>query len=86
MPPEPERSCYEKARYATEEIAQGVAAACYERRGHWLRVYACEECGGFHLTHLGALPRERNWRPPAKSARQLAWERDQRDRRRGRRR
>lgn len=80
------KSCRSKNRYATEQIALAAAARAYELRGHWLRAYPCEQCGGYHLTHKGALPpANANWRPPAKSQRQLAAERRQnRDRRRRR--
>lgn len=80
-------SCRTKGRYDTESDALGVAARVFEKRGHWLRAYECTDgCGGWHLTHKGALPpANANWRPPAKSQRQLARERNKRRDRRRRR-
>lgn len=77
------RSCRSKHRYGSETEANEVAAQAYQRRGHWLRVYLCDAatggCGGYHLTHRGALPpANANWRPPAKSQRQIAWEQKRR--------
>lgn len=63
--PAPERSCRSKHRYSTRADALHVAAKCYADRGHWLRAYECEECRGWHLTHLGAKPENPSWRPPA---------------------
>lgn len=56
-------ACFSKKAYGTREHAQRVAAECFEKRGHWLRVYQCETCNGFHLTHKGALPKP-GWRDP----------------------
>ena len=81
---DPRFSCRDKGRYTTEEIANGVAAEAYRKRGHWLRVYACDLCGGYHLTHKGALPKP-GWRPPAPSKHVKAKRRyEERDRRRRR--
>ena len=81
---EPERSCRLKHRYGSEADANAVAAKCFARRGTWLRAYQCDECGGWHLTHTDALPpANANWRPPAKSQRQIARERRGRRRRYG---
>jgi hypothetical protein len=80
-----ERSCLGKNRYGSEADAHAVATECFRVRGIWLRVYACVECGGYHLTKRDAAPPSNaNWRPPAKSQRQLARERNQRQRRRRR--
>lgn len=65
--PTPERSCRIKHRYSTRADAHHVAAKCYAERGHWLRVYECDECRGWHLTHQDALP-DPGWRPPARPA------------------
>lgn len=66
----PEKSCRSKNRYSDQATAFAAAARCYQVRGHWLRVYACEECKGYHLTHLGALPPvDARWRPPERPAR-----------------
>lgn len=74
---DPARSCFGKVRYPDEAIANGVAAQCYRERRTWLRVYACTDCGGFHLTKQNALPpANANWSPPKKSARQHAIERE----------
>lgn len=87
-PAEIERSCRGKHRYATEKEAHEVAAKCFAARGTWLRAYFCDEaggCGGWHLTHTNALPpANANWRPPAKSQRQIAAERTNARRRRRR--
>ena len=48
------RSCYEKRRYGDEKQALRVAAECTEKRGTPLRVYACFECGGYHLSKTKA--------------------------------
>ena len=43
-----------------------VARACWRERRVDLRAYACDECGGWHLTHRDAAPMMRpGWRPPA---------------------
>lgn len=77
------RSCFGKTRYSDESIANGVAASCYRERGTWLRVYACTECGGFHLTKQNAMPpANANWRPPRKSERQHRIDRERTYRRR----
>lgn len=74
--PDTLRSCHTKRRYGTEAEAHEVAAARYAISGVWLRAYACEHCGGHHLSSRGALPPQNaSWRPPAKSQRQLAHER-----------
>jgi hypothetical protein len=82
------RSCQDKRRYSTEDLALSVAKKCFEARGDSLRVYPCTICGGFHLTSKNAAPMMREgWRPPAKSRRDLAYERDRHEqKRRGRRR
>lgn len=46
-----EQSCHRKKRYWTEAYAQGIAAKCLRKRGVQLRVYLCEFCFGYHLTH-----------------------------------
>lgn len=89
QPFDPQRSCFGKTRYPTEETANAVAAKCFAERGTWLRVYRCDVpacAGGYHLTHHRALPPPKaGWRPPAKSKRQEAFERrEQRRRRRSR--
>lgn len=67
--PPPERACRAKKRYAPESDAHRVAAKCFAERGEWLRVYACDECQGWHLTSMGAQPRP-EWRPPERPARE----------------
>lgn len=70
--PNLERSCRGKNRYATEEMANSVAAKCFADHGDIVRVYPCHEdggCGGFHLTSRDAEPRP-GWRPPELSRRQ----------------
>jgi hypothetical protein len=65
------RSCGTKKRYATEDVANAVAIQCWHDRHVWLRAYACEICGGFHLTRSNAPPRmQAGWRPPKISERQ----------------
>jgi hypothetical protein len=78
-----EIACRGKRRYGTEAQAQTVAARCYEARQHWLRVYYCADCGGYHLTHRDAKPKP-GWREPAPSKRETSERRrrEQRDRRR----
>jgi len=84
--PDAIRSCFNKARYETEEKATRVAVACWYKRQVNLRVYCCDSCGGFHLTSVAAEERLKpGYRPPAKSNRQLAYERDQEKRSRRRR-
>ena len=70
------RGCRSKNRYATEDLARHVAEIAFQKRGHVLRVYSCEECGGYHLTHVDAARTERNYRPARKSARQEAQEKN----------
>jgi len=43
-------SCERKARYRTQGFAQHIAFD-YKRRGVSLRVYLCNYCKGYHLTH-----------------------------------
>lgn len=64
------RSCNEKKRYTTDEVARAVAVKCWQERGTDLRVYSCRDCGGFHLTSVDAAPMMREgWRPPRAGAR-----------------
>lgn len=70
---DPMSSCRTKARYASEGFANAVAAECYAKRGHWLRVYACMQCGGYHLTKTRAEPKP-GWRPPRRSQRDMTHE------------
>lgn len=53
--PDPQRACFGKKRYSTEDIAATVAANCFEQRGVRLRVYRCDyaSCGGYHLSSKG---------------------------------
>lgn len=83
-----EIACRGKRRYTSEKFALTVAADCFARRGTWLRVYGCDECSGFHLTHQNAMPKP-GWRPPEPSRRESAHRRrrdelERRDRRRRR--
>lgn len=82
-----ETGCVGKHRYPSEQSANEVSAKVWAKRRTWTRAYACPTCGGYHLTSKQALPpANANWRPPAKSQRLLAKERnDRRDRRRRRR-
>jgi hypothetical protein len=81
--PDPEIACHAKTRYPAESVANEVAANCFRLRGFWLRVYACTECGGYHLTKTRARPPlNANWAPPKKSQRALAEEAKKRRRRR----
>jgi hypothetical protein len=82
---DPLRACRGKNRYAIEENAYAVAAI-FKRDGTWLRVYACDDCGGYHLTHRNALPQHNRWAPPKASRRAEANMRQREaQRRRGRR-
>ena len=72
---DPERSCFGKRRYYTEGKAHLAATRAYELRGTWCRVYACDVCAGWHLTHQQALPPPgKSWRPPAPSRAEAAFE------------
>lgn len=44
-------SCAKKRRYATYDQARAVARWGEEENGRELRIYKCEYCGGWHLTH-----------------------------------
>lgn len=79
-----QRSCYGKTRYPSEEAATSVSTSCYYERGARLRVYACTECGGYHLTKTDVAPVKPGFRPPRLSQRAEAQEgrRWQRPRRR----
>lgn len=44
-------SCARKNRYPTREVAETAALRCEAERGVPLRVYHCDACGGWHLTH-----------------------------------
>lgn len=48
---DPAFSCLRKKRYSTENFAIAVAAKCFNDRGHRVRHYSCNMCGGWHLTH-----------------------------------
>lgn len=69
MPADP-RACACKHRYPDETSARAVARKRKAAAGVELRVYACTDCGGYHLTKLGAAPRRDfgpdlpPWRPP----------------------
>lgn len=77
------RSCFEKKRYGTEDTAQSVATQCWYERQVDLRVYACGDCGGFHLTSSNAGPMmKEGWRLPKLSARAEADNRKRESRRR----
>lgn len=67
-PAELVHGCLGKGRYSTRDLALAVAADCFRERGHWLRVYECFTCGGYHLTHKQALPKP-GWREPKRSSR-----------------
>jgi hypothetical protein len=42
--------CGRKRRHPTQLDAIASAIRCSARAGHPLRVYACPDCGGWHLT------------------------------------
>lgn len=65
----PERACRSKRRYCPEAEAHRAAARCFAERGDWLRVYACADCQGWHLTSVNAEPSP-EWRPPELPARE----------------
>lgn len=48
---DPQDSCFAKKRYSDESHAKEIAKKCLDKRGGYLRVYACTLCGGYHLTH-----------------------------------
>lgn len=74
--------CLSKKRYGEERLAKQIGAAIWFERRVALRVYACTECGGYHLTKSNAKPPTgRNFGPP----RRPKIERNDRKRRRGRR-
>lgn len=77
------RSCGSKKRYPTEGSANSTAIQCWYDRKIRLRAYACEICGGWHLTKSGAAPRMREgWRLPKLSEREQNIRRKQERRRR----
>lgn len=80
----PVRACRVKARYATEAIATSVAVRVLNERGTILRTYACEDCGGYHLTHTRVELPKPGWRP-AKFSQRYEADRKAYGRRRGRR-
>ena len=43
--------CGKKIRYRTHADAVKAMQACERARGQKLRVYSCQYCGGFHLSH-----------------------------------
>ncbi len=43
-------SCFQKRRYGIEKDVRIAVARIYQERGVRLRGYACEVCGGYHLT------------------------------------
>lgn len=45
------RSCLSKRRYRSHEQAVRVMHKALSQRCAALRVYACEHCRGWHLTH-----------------------------------
>lgn len=47
-------SCFRKKAYPDEAIAKKVARRINEERGGRVRVYACFECGQYHV---GQIPR-----------------------------
>ena len=46
------QECYKKKRYSTEDFAKSVARRCRKERNIELRIYACPQCCGWHLTHI----------------------------------
>lgn len=52
MSPDPRRSCFEKKRYPTEQLAKKVQREAAAKRGYPLRRYSCDFCFGWHLTKL----------------------------------
>jgi len=75
------RGCAGKTRYRSPEVARAVVVAAEHDRGERLRVYTCETCGGWHLTHLRVEPAREGLRPARISARSAAYERQRRRRR-----
>lgn len=76
-------SCARKSRYDSEAFARTVALDCWYERRVWLRPYACEVCGGWHLTKQNAAAvMKPGWRMPEKSKRAKASERRRAKRRR----
>lgn len=46
-------SCVKKRRYPNEQVAlEKINQIKKKRKGAQLRVYYCEYCCGYHLTHL----------------------------------
>lgn len=61
------KGCLSKHRLPTEQIARRRATAIWFDRRVALRVYACTDCGGYHLTSDRATaPVGRNFGPPAR--------------------
>lgn len=44
------RGCLGKSRYDSERLATAVKNRVWFQRQTALRVYACTDCGGYHLT------------------------------------
>lgn len=49
----PEQSCYRKARYHTEKVAEKMRKQLQRMKGEErLHSYSCEFCGGWHVGHM----------------------------------
>jgi len=46
------RQCGKKIRYKTRTDANAAVRSCERARGTKLRVYFCDICGGYHITHV----------------------------------
>jgi hypothetical protein len=59
------KGCLSKHRFPAEDGARRRAHAIWFERRVALRVYACTDCGGYHLTSARATaPVGRNFGPP----------------------
>ena len=47
------RQCFKKSSYKTEDRAKLYAEKAMEKTGQTLRVYHCNICKEYHLTHKG---------------------------------
>jgi hypothetical protein len=45
------RQCFKKSSYRTEEIAKAYLEKAKQKSGHDLRIYKCNICHQYHLTH-----------------------------------
>lgn len=43
--------CFKKSSYKTEEVATAYMEKARQSSGHNLRIYKCDVCHQYHLTH-----------------------------------